>query len=117
MPRSSSGASANGANLVRPASAPTTPRAGADVTTSSATTSSSDTSASFVFDDSVHSVNGYAAHAYASTTPSVGPRTRRPSQYSPSSVSRSNTIAAACAAGRSSHVPLHPKISRKGTYA
>ena len=36
MPRSNSGASANGANLVRPASAANTPRAGAEVITSSA---------------------------------------------------------------------------------
>src|SRR5690242_675593 len=62
-PRRSSGARARGANLVRPASAPATPRAGADVITSSDTTSSSDTSESLVFDASVQSVNGYAAHA------------------------------------------------------
>ena len=114
-PRQSSGASPSGANLVSPANAPTTPRTAAKRIASSEATTSIATSASLEFDISTNEVNGKAAHRYASTMPTVGPRTVQPSRNRPSIVSRSKVIAAACAAGRLSQVPLQPQICRNGT--
>ena len=129
-PRAKRGASAAGANLAAAASPISAPRSGAEtaalagarVTATSAHTTSIDTIASFEFDSIANRLYGYDAHAYASTIPSALPpgpgRARRPSTSSPSIVSRSNAIAAACAAGRSgSQRPLQPSARSNGTYA
>ena len=65
--------------------------------------------ASFVFELEAYCVNGYAAQANASVTPSRLPPNRRPTSPSPSRQSRSNAIDVKCEAGRSSHFPLQPK--------
>ena len=65
-------------------------------------------SASFVFEFETYCVNGYAAHANASTAPSRWPPKRSPTRKRPSSVRRSTAIEVKCAAGRSSHFPLQP---------
>ena len=65
--------------------------------------------ASFVFAFSVYAVNGYAAHANASSTASRRPPNRSPMRTSASTASRSNAIEVACAAGSESHFPLHGK--------
>ena len=57
------GASARGANLVRPARATTAPRAGAQWATSSASVISRATRPSLELELAVYSVNGNAAHA------------------------------------------------------
>ena len=73
---------------------------------------------SLEFDSSTNALYGNATHAYASTTPSCLPampsRRRVPSMYMPQVVSASNAIAAACAAGRSSHFPWFGQIHSKG---
>ena len=67
------------------------------------------------------SVNGHAAQAQASSTPRRRPGApgarRRPSSTRPTTVTRSNAIVAAWAAGSESQVPCHGKMSSKGAYA
>ena len=63
---------------------------------------------SFVFELDAYCVNGYAAHANASVAASRKPPKRRPTSQSPIMLSTSNRIDVKCAAGRSSHFPLHP---------
>ncbi len=67
--------------------------------------------ASFVFELDTYWVKGYAAHANASTAPSRCPPKRSPTRKRPSSVNRSNAIAVKCAAGRSSHFPVQPRMA------
>ena len=81
----------------------------------SAASTSAATSASLEFVIDAYSVNGNVTHAYASTTPRSGPRTRRPMRKHSRHASRSNAIEAACAAGRSSHCPLHGSACSNGT--
>ena len=69
--------------------------------------------ASFVFAFSVYAVNGYAAHANASSTASLRPPKRSPMSTSASTASRSNAIDVACAAGSESHFPLHGKSATR----
>ena len=73
--------------------------------------------ASFVFAFSVYAVNGYAAHANASSAARRRPPNRSPMRTSASTASRSNAIDVACAAGSESHFPLHGKTATAGTYA
>ena len=94
------------------------PRTGAVLTASSANTTIIDTNASFVLFESTKSEYGYAAQAKASAPPRRVPsrpgRNRRPRRNSPTRVSRSHAIAAAWAAGTSSHFPLHPITCSNG---
>ena len=64
--------------------------------------------ASFVFEFETYCVNGYAAHANASTAPSRIPPNRSPTNQRPRIVRRSKRIDVRCAVGRSSHFPLQP---------
>src|SRR3954471_17475420 len=116
-----SGARTSGANFAAAPSPTSSPRSGAERSATSAQTQNIATSESFVLQSSANSVYGYAAHAYASVIPRPQPagpaRSRRPSTIRPSIVSASKAIAAACAAGRSSHLPFHGKASSNGAYA
>ena len=120
-PEPISGASVHGANLAAPASASRAPRTTGERMKTSAQTTNAAVSVSFEFDSSTNELYGKAAHAKASAMPSSLPawpsRSRVPSMYIPHVVSRSNVIAAACAAGRSSQTPLQPNTARDGTYA
>ena len=66
--------------------------------------------ASFEFELSVYAVNGNASQPKASATPSGWPPKRRPTRKRPSTTSRSNAIAVACAAGSESHFPLQSSV-------
>ncbi len=66
---------------------------------------------SFVFELDAYCVNGYAAHANASTAARRAPPKRRPTSHSPMIVSMSNRIDVKCTAGRSSHFPLQPRMT------
>src|SRR4051812_32670020 len=112
-----SGASASGANFAAAPRPSSSPRTGADRSATSAHTHVMATSASFELQLSANSVYGNAAHAYASVTPSQGPRIRHPRRSSPSIVRTSNAIAAAWAEGRSPQVPSNPSAATNGTYA
>src|SRR5207237_5531671 len=105
-----SGATSSGANFVQPASAAKAPRAAGDVTSKKPQIRNSAGNASFVFELETYCVNGQAAQAKASVTARRLPPKRRPTSPSPSRQRASATTAAKCAAGRSSHLPLHPKI-------
>jgi hypothetical protein len=72
---------------------------------------------SFVFAFNVYAVNGYATQANASVAASRPPPKRKPTRARPSRVSRSKTIAVACAVGSVSHFPLHPNTRNAGMYA
>jgi hypothetical protein len=64
---------------------------------------------SFVFELEEYCVNGYAAQANASVAASLKPPNRRPTSQRPIMLRMSNAIEVKCAAGRSSHFPLHPR--------
>ena len=104
-PVANSGASASGANLAAPASAISAPRAGGDESASSAYTTQHRDQRVVAVVISGNSVYGKLTQPYASASPSSRPsrprRSRIPSRNSPSTVSASNTIAAARAAGSS----------------
>ena len=108
---SQSGTTSKDANFVQPESAASTPRAAGLETSQKPQTRKHGMIASFVFEFDTYWVNGYAAQANASTAPSRWPPKRSPTRKRPSSVSRSNAIEVKCAAGRSSHFPLQPRIA------
>src|SRR5581483_6905404 len=96
------------ANFVQPEAAASTPRpTGAEIS-QKAQTSRHGMIASFVFEFETYCVNGYAAHANASTAPSRRPPKRSPTNQSPRIVRRSQRIDVRCAVGRLSHFPLQP---------
>ena len=72
---------------------------------------------SLEFVSSAYAVNGNAAHASASPTPSRSPAMRHPSANMPAMQRMSNRLAAPWAAPRSSHLPSHGWVSSNGTYA
>src|SRR3954462_1667783 len=96
------------ANFVQPERALSTPRATGLDTSQKAQTRKHGMIASFVFEFETYCVNGYAAHANASTTPSRGPPKRSPTNQRPRMVKRSKRMTVRCAVGRSSHFPLQP---------
>ena len=65
---------------------------------------------SFVFELEAYCVNGYAAHANASTPASCAPPNRSPTRARPIRQRRSNAIDVKCAAGSESHFPDHPRM-------
>src|SRR5579871_4855386 len=105
------------ANFVQPETALSTPRAAGLDTSQKAHTRKHGMIASFVFEFEAYCVNGYAAHANASTAPSLCPPKRSPTNHSPRIVRRSKRIAVTCAVGRSSHFPLQPVMRYAGMYA
>src|SRR3954463_3699077 len=110
------GASSRGANFVQPESATAAPRAAGEVTSQKPQIRKSGGSASFVFELETYCVKGYATQAKASVTASLVPPNRRPTRARPSTHSRSNRIELRCAAGRSSHLPVQPRIRQPGRY-
>src|SRR5213076_2458862 len=108
---SQSGTTSRDANFVQPESPARKPRAAGLERSQKPQTRKHGMSASFVFEFETYWVNGYAAHANASTAASRWPPKRRPTRKRPSSVSRSSAIEVKCAAGKSSHFPVQPRIA------
>src|SRR5690349_13578527 len=90
---SQSGATMSVANFVQPETAASTPRAAGLDTTQKPQTRKHGMIASFVFEFETYCVNGYAAHANASTAPSRRPPKRSPTNHSPRIVRRSKRTA------------------------
>src|SRR5450432_1817421 len=89
-----SGIIASGANLVRPAAASVAPRTAGNDRTASVHATSAPTRASFEFMLSEYSVNGLAAQANASTTPSRRDPSLQPATNNPTTARMSNADAA-----------------------
>ena len=108
-----SGTRQNGESFDSAASASIAPRAAGRASSAIIHASSAPTSASLVFRLSAYSVNGLAAQPNAISTPSLRDPSRQPATNSPRMAAMSKADAATCAAGRSSHRPLHPRIAHE----
>src|SRR5215218_7247187 len=72
---------------------------------------------SFVFEFDAYCVNGHATHAKPSVAASRSPPNLLPTSTTPRRQTRSHAIEVACAAGRSSHLPVQPNAQYPGRYA